>query len=143
MHTLRHQDSNFTGEFFNLVWIILLICQQRFLFDVFYYFHKNTFLMIFILGVNVLYIYAMVSIWFEVWVGVVDSVTEIFDFTRKNFRFLKIFMLFQWPFFSHQLKKLSFLQKMSIFTTYTHIVGKFFSFSWKQTTFQQDTFCAK
>jgi len=32
----------------------LLICQQRFLFNVYYFFHKKRF---FILGVNVFYIY--------------------------------------------------------------------------------------
>ena len=41
---------------------MLLICQQRFLFNVFYvfyYFHKNAFLTFFIFGVNVFYIYSL------------------------------------------------------------------------------------
>ena len=39
---------------------MLLICQQRFLFNVFYvfyFFHKIAFFNVFILGVNVFYIY--------------------------------------------------------------------------------------
>jgi len=49
MHTIKHYvyDSNFSGEFFRLVSIILLICQQRSLFNVFkrffYFFIKNAF----------------------------------------------------------------------------------------------------
>jgi len=44
MHTIKHYDSNFTGELFHLARIILLICQQRFLFNisnVFHILHKN------------------------------------------------------------------------------------------------------
>src|SRR6218665_2571030 len=48
------------GEFFHLVCVMLLICQQCFLFNAFYFyfFYKKTrFLTFFILGVNVFYIY--------------------------------------------------------------------------------------
>ena len=52
------------------------------------------------------------SIWFEVW-GVVNPVAEIFDSSGKNSDFQEIFPDFSGknsddPFFSRQLKKLSF-----------------------------------
>ena len=45
-HYSKTQDGNFSEEFFRLAWIILLIIQQRLLFNVFfnvffYFFHKK------------------------------------------------------------------------------------------------------
>jgi len=61
MHIIKHYDSNFSGEFIHLGSIILLICQQRFIFNVFngfYFVHKNAFFNVFfILGLNVFNIY--------------------------------------------------------------------------------------
>jgi len=37
----KTQDGNFTEEFFRLVWIILLIIQQRFLLNISYFFQKK------------------------------------------------------------------------------------------------------
>jgi len=46
-HYSKTQDVNFSEEFFRLALIILLIIQQRFLFNVFltffYFFHENAF----------------------------------------------------------------------------------------------------
>src|SRR6218665_1086207 len=42
----------FLGNFFHLICVLLLICQQRF-----YFVHKTRFLTFFILVVNVFYIY--------------------------------------------------------------------------------------
>src|SRR6218665_3235065 len=53
------------------------------------------------------------------------SYDKIYDFLRQIFRFSR--QKIPMTFFSRQLKKLSFLTKISIFTIYTYILRQFLS----------------
>ena len=66
------------GNFFHLVFVMLLICQQRFLFNVFYvflFFFINVFLTLFILGVNVVFFYIY---------GVIQCITLVYGSIKSR-----------------------------------------------------------